>query len=154
MKRDEVVGGIIVFLFGGVTTILSLKMPIGTFRTAGAGLFPLSLGILLMVLSALFLISLASKQRMTSAKSGTAPQTEASTKQMILFLGVMVFAVLCFNMLGYPLTAFFLMVSLLRVLGTKRWFFAVMLSLAVSIGSYMLFVQWLKIPLPKGWIGL
>jgi hypothetical protein len=52
MKRDEVVVGIVIFLFGAATTLLSLKMPIGTFRMAGTGMFPLFLGILLMILSA------------------------------------------------------------------------------------------------------
>ena len=40
MKRDEIIGGIILFLFGGITILLSLQMPIGTFRAAGTGLFP------------------------------------------------------------------------------------------------------------------
>ena len=59
VKKDEIIGGAVIFLFGGITTILSVRMPIGTFRTAGTGLFPLLLGIILMVLSLLFLINMA-----------------------------------------------------------------------------------------------
>lgn len=58
MKKDELVGCGIVFFFGGITAFLSLRMPLGTFRMAGSGLFPLCLGILLMVLSFLFLLNL------------------------------------------------------------------------------------------------
>jgi hypothetical protein len=58
VKKDEAMGGAVLFFFGGLTTLLSLRMPIGTFRAAGAGLFPLLLGIILMVLSGLFLLSL------------------------------------------------------------------------------------------------
>jgi len=54
LKRDEVMVGIVIFLFGAITAVLSLKMPIGTFRMAGTGMFPLFLGILLMLLSSLF----------------------------------------------------------------------------------------------------
>ena len=73
---------------------------------------------------------------------------------MMMFLGVMVLATLSLNSLGYPLTSFLLMVFLLRSLGIKRWLFIIVLSLATAVGSYLLFVQWLKIPLPKGWLGL
>jgi hypothetical protein len=51
LKKDEAIVGVIIFLFGGVTVLLSLKMPIGIFRMAGTGMFPLILGILLMILS-------------------------------------------------------------------------------------------------------
>jgi len=32
MKRDEMVVGIVIFIFGGISALLSLRMPIGTFR--------------------------------------------------------------------------------------------------------------------------
>jgi len=44
VKRDEIIVGIVIFVFGGMTTLLSLRMPIGTFRMAGTGMFPLFLG--------------------------------------------------------------------------------------------------------------
>jgi len=154
MKRDEIIGGFIVFLFGGITAILSLKMPIGTFRMAGTGLFPLCLGILLMILSGLFILKLFYGKKTSPEKKKTVTETFRSARQVILFLGVMVLATLSFNTLGYPLTSFLLMAFLLRTLGMKRWIFNLILSLATAIGSYMIFVQWLKIPLPKGWMGL
>jgi hypothetical protein len=58
------------------------------------------------------------------------------------------------NKLGYPLTSFLLMMALLRSLGVKKWIFNLILSLMTAGASYFLFVQWLKIPMPKGWIGI
>jgi hypothetical protein len=46
------------------------------------------------------------------------------------------------------------MLALLRILGVKRWRFNLPLSFITAAVCYFLFVQWLKIPLPKGWIGL
>ncbi len=154
MKRDEIIVGFIIFLFGGITAILSLKMPIGTFRNAGTGLFPLSLGILLMILSGLFILKISYGRKRASGKEKMGTKALGSIQQMILFLGVMVLATLGFNTLGYPLISFLLLIFLLRTLGMKRWISNFILSLVTSIGSYMLFVQWLKIPLPKGWLGL
>ena len=58
LKRDEIIVGIVIFLFGAVTALLSLRMPIGTFRMAGTGMFPLFLGILLMILSGAFILKI------------------------------------------------------------------------------------------------
>jgi hypothetical protein len=154
MKRDELIGCGIVFLFGGITAFLSLKMPIGTFRMAGSGLFPLCLGILLMVLSLLFLFNLLFAKSRSPRKPETATPPDVAMKQMLLFLGASALATLCLNILGYPLTAFLLMVMLLRILGIKRPALLIGMPLLTAAASYILFIQFLKIPLPKGLIGL
>jgi putative tricarboxylic transport membrane protein len=154
LKRDEIVVGIVIFLFGAVTTILSLKMPIGTFRIAGTGMFPLCLGILLMILSGAFILKIVSQGKKEQIKKETSIESSGSPTQLILFLGTMVLATLFFNQLGYPLTSFLLMVALLRILGIKRWRQNILISVVTAVGSYFLFVKWLDIPMPKGWIGL
>jgi len=153
VKRDEAIGGMILLLFGMVTIVLALRMPIGTFRIAGTGMFPLILGILLMFLSCIFLLKLLYQHKKTTTKRDSAAE-HGSPVQLILFFGTMVLATAFFNQLGYPLTSFLLLVVLLRTLGMKQWFLNILLSFISAVASYFLFVQWLKIPLPKGWIGL
>jgi hypothetical protein len=153
VKRDEIAGGIVIFLFGMTTALLSLGMPIGSFRMAGTGLFPLCLGILLMVLTGLFLSKLLFQAKKVSVKREPG-ETQGSIKQLTLFFGTMVLVTLFFNRFGYPLSSFLLMVALLRILGVRRWGFNLPLSFMTAIACYFLFVQWLKIPLPKGWIGI
>ena len=153
MKRDEAIGGIIIFLFGGLTALLSLRMPIGTFRMAGTGMFPLCLGILLMILSGMFVLKIFI-QREEQVKKEASIESSESPIQLILFFGTMVLATLFFNRLGYPLISFLLMLGLLRILGMNRWGLNILISVVTSVGSYFVFVQWLGIPMPKGWIGL
>jgi hypothetical protein len=153
LDRDEIIAGMVIFIFGGVTAALSLRMPIGTFRMPGTGMFPLILGILLMFLSCIFLLKLLYQHKKTTARRESAAE-RGSPVQLILFFGTMVLATAFFNQLGYPLTSFLLLVVLLRTLGMKQWFPNILLSLISAVASYFLFVQWLKIPLPKGWIGL
>ncbi len=154
MNREEMIGGIILFLFGAVTTLLSLRMPIGTFRTAGTGMFPLFLGILLMFLSCIFLLKLFYQGKKTTVRRDSVAEVRGSPIQLILFWGTMVLATTFFNQLGYPLSSFLLMVALLRILGVKRWRLNLPLSFITAVVCYFLFVQWLQIPLPKGFIGL
>ena len=154
LKRDEIIAGMVIFIFGGVTAALSLRMPIGTFRMAGTGMFPLFLGILLMFLSCLLLLKLFYQGKKTTVRRDSVAEVRGSPVQLALFFGTMALATAFFDQLGYPLASFLLLVVLLRTLGMKQWILNILLSLMTAVASYFLFVQWLKIPLPKGWIGL
>jgi putative tricarboxylic transport membrane protein len=154
LKRDEAIVGMTIFLFGGITVVLSLKIPIGTFRSAGTGMFPLCLGILLMILSCIFVLKIYFQGKKGQVKKEAPIESSESPIQLILFLGTMALATLFFNQLGYPLTSFLLMVALLRILGIKRWGLNILISVVTAVGSYFLFVKWLDIPMPKGWIGI
>ncbi len=153
MKKDEIIVGVVIFLFGAITALLSLRMPIGTFRMGGTGLFPLCLGIILMILSGVFILTIFFQGREGRVKKASI-ESSGSPMQLILFLGTMVLAALFFNRLGYPLTSLFLILGLLRILGMKRWGLNILISVVTAVGSYFLFVQWLNIPMPKGWIGI
>ncbi len=154
MKRDEIVVGVVIFFFGATTVLLSLKMPIGKFRMAGTGMFPLSLGILLMILSGVFVLRLFFKGKEEQAKKEDSFESSESPMPLILFLGTMALVTLFFNRLGYPLTSFLLVFCLLRILGIRRWGLNILISGVAAVGSYFLFVKWLDIPMPKGWIGI
>jgi len=155
MKRAELIEGVVIFLCGGLTAVLSLRMPVGTFRMAGSGLFPLSLGIIMMLLALLYVGDLLLRRKGVQGYSGkAAAAAPGGAVQMLLFFGASALAALGLNTLGYPLTAFLLMLLLLWILGLRRPVLLVILPLLTAVGSYLLFVQFLKIPLPKGLIGL
>ena len=125
-------------------------MPIGTFRMAGTGMFPLFLGIHLMILSGTFVLKLLAQGKEEQVKKEAPIQSSESPIQLVLFLGAMVLATLFFNRLGYPLTSFLLMLALLRTLRIRRWGLNLLISVVTAVGSYFLFVKWLDIPMPKG----
>ncbi len=153
MKAKGTTDGIVLLLFGAITAALSLRMPIGTFRAAGTGLFPLCLGLLLMVLAVTLLLKIrvqAPPQAQRNAGTHAAPESQ---RQMLLFLGAIILATLLLDPLGYPLSAFGLLLALLRILGIKQWRMNLLISSVTTVVAYLVFVQWLKIPLPMGWLG-
>ncbi len=117
-------------------------------------MFPLILGILLMILSGTFVLKIFFQGEEKQARKEVSIESSGSPMQLILFLGTMVLATLFFNRLGYPLTSLLLMLALLRILGIKRWRLNILISVLTAAGSYFLFVKWLVIPMPKGWIGI
>ena len=132
LNRDEVIGGLLIFLFGAVTCYFSLRMPIGTFRAAGSGLFPLGLGNSPHGSVHRLLLKLFVQGRGARRKSSS--QVPRSGKQVLPFMGAIALATLFFNELGYPLMSFLLLFALLRILGVKNWAYNVLLSLATATG--------------------
>ena len=154
MSRADTAGAIAILLLGASTVLFSLRMPIGTFRAAGTGLFPLCLGLLLMALASIFLLThrvQAPPQAQHDAGTHAAPE---SRRQVLLFLGAVILATLLLDPLGYPLDSLILLAALLRILGTKQWRLNLLISSVTTAVAYLVFVHWLKIPLPMGWLGL
>lgn len=152
MKKRFEIDGVAIFFFGLLTVIFALQMPVGTFRAAGSGLFPLCLGMLLMGLSGIWIMKSLIKP--VSKKPGADSSVSGSTVQIIYYLGAIVLAVLLLRFIGYLLFCAFLMLLLLIALGIKSPARAMLLAMSTAIASYLLFVRWLQVPLPKGWPGL
>jgi putative tricarboxylic transport membrane protein len=152
VRSKDAVGGVVMLLFGVLSAALSLQLPLGRFRAPGSGLFPFALGLLLVLLAGLYLGSL-SRRGSEGTQAASGPWIPA-VGRMPAFLAAIVAATALFVPLGFPATAFVLMASLLRILGMKRWSLVLTVSAIAAVASYGLFVQWLQIPLPKGWIGL
>jgi putative tricarboxylic transport membrane protein len=154
VNRNDALGGTIILLFGVLTVYLSLKMPLGTFRAAGPGLFPLCLGLLLVVLSSIFTLATVMRLRRDSRRKGKTPLDTGSVTPVLGSMAVIAFAAGFLEHLGYAPTAFIVVMALLQILGGRYWRRNLLISLAASAVSHFLFVQWLQIPFPQGVLGL
>jgi putative tricarboxylic transport membrane protein len=146
---------ILLLLFGAVTAGMSLQIRVGTLRAPGSGFFPFYLGLLLILLAA---IHLGQSRRAGQVLAGSAEAPSGSPagswRRVLSFLGAIALGIALLSVLGYPLVAFLLMSILLYLLGLQRWSAIVSIALCAAGASYLLFVRWLQIPLPKGWLGL
>jgi hypothetical protein len=164
-------------LLGAITAALSLQLPLGTFRLPGSGLFPLALGVLLVLLSAIQLARLLLARRAAAAATVAAPAqpaaplppapaqpaapqaaapkpkaTEGAARRVVLFVGVVAASIALLQPIGYVLSSLLLMLGLLRVLEV-RWRVTVPVAVLSAAGAHVLFVLWLKIPMPPGPFG-
>lgn len=150
---------IALFLFGAVTVVLSLDLPLGTMRMPGSGFFPLILGLTLAVLAAVHGVQLhLAKPQEPPAKEGPAAgvppwRPRDATRRVLLFMGAVALATALLQALGYALTSFLLMMALLQILGMRSWAVRGLIALSTAIACYVVFVRWLMIPLPVGWVG-
>jgi len=146
--------GVVLLLFGGIAALLSLQLPIGTLRVPGSGFFPLALGLVLAGLAACQILQLRLCARRGTAEPAPGGTDDDSALRVFLFLGSMAVATALLNLLGYPLVAFLLMVALLLLVGVRGWRDSMLIALLTAGACYLLFVRWLQIPLPKGWLDL
>jgi Tripartite tricarboxylate transporter TctB family len=149
-------GAIALFVFGAVTSALSLQLPLGTLRAPGTGLFPLVLGLMLAGLAASHGVRLyLARPQPAQPPIALAPQPkrDGATRRVVLFMGACALATALLDTLGYALVSFLLMLALLWVLGVRKWHVVIPVALGSAVACYFVFVQWLKIPLPSGWLG-
>jgi hypothetical protein len=119
-------------------------------------MFPLVLGVMLMVLAATQAVRLhlaRPKPVLPEAPAAPQPKRDGATQRVALFMGAVVVATALLSSLGYPFTSFLLMLALLWVLGIRKPHVLGAISLGSAIVCYFVFVQWLKIPLPSGVLG-
>jgi hypothetical protein len=146
-------------------------MKLGTFNAIGTGFFPLALGILLMVLSSVYLAQIVLPLRKAAPKEETHGSSEAApaavgaptsifsrigrpTVSVSVVAGSIIFFVLFLEVLGYPLCIFLMLLAMLRVLGLKNWIAVLVIAFISAAGSWLLFAKLLNILLPRGFIGL
>ena len=141
-------------IFGSLTTYLSLRMPIGTFRAAGPGLFPLCLGLLLMLLAAGFTLKTLLQDRQIKKTKAALLEPAGSAKPVIGFMAAIGAAAGLLECLGYAPTAFLVVWALLQILERKKWHWNLLIALSSAVVSHFVFVWWLQIPFPQGWLGL
>jgi hypothetical protein len=107
-----------------------------------------------MLLSSGFIIKVLWGAEVPKKEDICAPDESVALLQVIAYLAIIVATTLLWGILGYALVSFLLMLSLLRILGFRRWSLNITVSILTAAGSYALFVYGLKIPLPKGFLGI
>ena len=144
------VSSIVWFVFGALTVALSLRLPMGSARMPGTGLFPLVLGLALMALAA----SQGLREYLARPRgpSVPAPGESSARRRVAQFLAAVIAATALLQPLGYVASSFLLMLALLAVFGLRRWGMAAAIAAGSAAVSWVIFVRWLNIPMPPGWI--
>jgi len=141
-KSGQIVAGICFLGIGIGFTIGAIRLQIGRPTEPQPGFFPFLDGVILIILSAIFLFQ---------ASGGRTGETHAFGKlrgPAIVVLGLILY-VATLETLGYTIATALLSAVMLWVLETK-FQVLVPVSLLLAIGSYTLFARLLGVTLPGG----
>jgi len=146
LTRDRVAGSILVLL-AVVTAWETRRLPLGTLHNPGPGYMPLLLALILGLLGALVVL-----------RGGGSPPLRAlrwsEAGHAVAILAGCAFAAVALEQLGYRLTVIVLVAFLLGVMERKRPAVVAAVALGLSFGSFFLFSNLLRVPLPRGPWGL
>lgn len=152
MRNIDRISGIILLIFGFGVLFMSFTYPIGSFRSPGAGLFPLLASIVLIGLSVILTVQTFKKKEGKPFPISFFPAKEAPKRILFGFLALLGFRYML-PMIGFAFTTFLFLLFLAKYLGHYSWRISLVLSVLTAVISYYLFQVWLKIPMPQSVFG-
>jgi putative tricarboxylic transport membrane protein len=143
----------LLWLFVGLGIILwsLMTLKIGTFRHPEGGFLPLFCGIVIFILAIIILFEAKGKKKEVGGESFLIKGSLINLLSVILILVVYAFLL---DHLGFILTTFVVMLFIFKQITRTSWFTGILQSSIVTGACYFLFGFLLKIPFPKGWLGI
>src|SRR5215471_1400434 len=146
MTTDRAAGATLV-LIGLVTIWQSRALPLGSLHRPGPAYMPVVLAVLLMMFGVAVFAMGGRAQRLNDVGWH-------EWRHAVAIFAACAFAAWGLERLGYRLTMAVVLAFLILVLERRGLVFGLALSLAMAWGSFYLFDTLLRVPLPRGPLGL
>lgn len=153
MKKADQWSGLVLIVIAGFISWGAISLPYGNIHNPGPGFFPLWLGIILGAM-ALGLILKSARQREGSKTLQDILVEKVRWEKVLLVLIALVLYAALMNILGFLIVTVLLMFFLLYFIEPHPWKTVVGWTLVGAVGSYMVFEVWMKLRLPKGFLGI
>jgi hypothetical protein len=143
---DRVAGAALVILSIAVL-VATRVLPLGTLRTPGPAFMPVVLALLLLFFGLL----------LVAVRGGSAPFRTLrwhEWRHAAAIAATVVFAAWALERLGYRVTVTAVLLFLLGVMERKSLLFTLVFALVLSAASFFVFSTLLKVPLPRGPLGI
>ncbi len=141
--RSDQASGMVLVLLALFVGWQNTSYPLGTLQEPGPGYVPLLLAIFLGLTGVLVAVRGTRAQPLRAIPWPEAPRAVV----ILIACGVAAYAL---ERVGYRITIFGLLVFFLGVVERKRWYSVLILALAFSLLSFLLFDTLLQVQLPQG----
>ncbi len=153
MKKADQWSGILLLVIAGFICWGSLSLSYGHIHNPGPGFYPFWLGIILGAM-AMGLVLKTTRQK-EGARALRAILSEKVRWQKVLWVLIALVLYGCLmNIFGFLIVTLFLMAFLLRFIEPQPWKSVIGWTLIGSLGCYLVFEVWMKLRLPKGFLGI
>ena len=125
---------------------MSLHLPFGELSRPGASLFPILVGVLLVIAS---LSTLREAWRISVAEQVEFPAGQDCRRLLVLVAALFVY-ILALPWLGQIIASSLFMILVMRVLSDAAWPRVIGYALIISGTLYVVFVRLLNVPMPRG----
>jgi len=152
-STDLVFSGFVLLVAIGYEA-MAMWMPQGSLKFPGPGYYPKLVGVFLIATALGCLI-----QAMVARRSvrPVEPLGDVAPRPMvgktIALFGLLLGYGFLLTPLGFPVAICLFLLAAIRVFGYRRWTVIILLALGLTVVSYVMFITWLKVPLPLGVVG-
>ncbi len=159
--RKEIASSLVLFLFGVFFLLYDLNYPLDQRANPGPGVFPLIVGVALVVLAAWQLIQDVRKPKPEEAKESHGGagrsirkflQRDNAEVKPLLMISVFIVYLLMVKWVGFFISNFFFVIVSSKIVGARDWGRPIALSAGISLFCYFLFEVWLKLSFPRGFL--
>jgi putative tricarboxylic transport membrane protein len=151
MGKSDRISGSFWFLFSLFVSYESYRLGLGTVNQPGPGFLFFWTGIVIAMLAIAVVIKSFGKQTLDEVKDQAFGKKNA-TKVILVLVSLFVYA-LVMEWLGFFISTLLLFIFLLGFIERKKWWFTLLVSVAVTLFSYLIFETGLQSQLPKGILG-
>lgn len=151
MKSPDVIAGLIGIVIALIAAGFSIKYGLGKFEKPGPGFLPLIICLFLIFTNLLLIGRVLSKKGKLTVK-----KFEMGSKwPNVIYLSIVfIIYTILWDVLGFILNTFFLMVFSLNIIGRDPLKKSIILSAIMTIIFYAIFKRYLGCELPDGLLGL
>ena len=153
MKKADQWSGLVLLILSGLMCWGSIFLPYGNIRNPGPGFYPLWLGIILGAMSLGLILKAARQKEGARTLRDILAEKVRWEKVLWVLIGLLLYGGLM-DSLGFLIATFLLMAFLLRFIEPQPWRTVFTWTLIGSLGSYLVFEVWMKLRLPKGFLGI
>ena len=147
LKNKDFIGGLFFLIIGLICLIQGYRLSPGTLSAPGAGFFPFTLSLILVLLS-LILFFKSLKTRL--ARMDGIIRIGTRWKHLLFALAVLIIFGYAIKPVGYILCSFMMLILLFKFVEGRSWRSALILSTSCTLISYVVFAKYLGVPLPRG----
>jgi len=146
-KRDANLWvSLFLFIFSVGVASEAYRLGLGNFRSPGPGFMIFGASNIIGLLSLHLFLKFIMAREFTKKSIWARERWRRVT---LVFVALIIYIVL-FNPIGYLLATFFLLVFLLRILGSRNWVSIVGGAILISFVSYLVFSRGFDVFLPRG----
>jgi putative tricarboxylic transport membrane protein len=150
MSRSDRFSALFFFALAIFICQQSMGIGVGTLHRPGPGLMSFGAGAAIGLLSLAFLIqTFFSKKGPAEAEQDGGPGGTVRTVSICVSLFIYTIAV---SWLGFVLSTLLFVLFLFRTVESESWWRSVMKAFLVTIANYLVFVVWLGVNLPRGFL--
>lgn len=155
MKRILVYCNLFWLFLSLLTCIESYRVRLGTINKPGSGLFPFSVGFVMLVL---VLISLFQSMRtkgdiISSEGAGETSGERFRWWNILIILGAIIVYALTLEKVGFLINSFLFIVLLLRVIQPQTWKISIIAGLISAVAADLIFNVVFRAQIPSGILG-